>query len=397
MREKVRRSTARAVFLLLAVFLSVLCFQWVTAAAKEESQVKKYVVMGDSIAAGYALEGYEDEGVLPRDSYAARIGKELGVTPVNCAKSGITSQEVLDKLKNGAYDEALSGADFVTLSFGSNDLLEPFTDCLYAVFGEEFQGKNAEEAMQLFKGKYNPATKDGRKKLQDKWLELRERLLHDQKINAAPEKFSDIFSETMDLLRKKAPKARIFVTSMYNPFRTFELSLPGIFEFDLGTVCDDYIERMNQKIYTQKEGYELVDVYPVFQKYPCVNARFTILDLSQFSLDPHPDVYGHKVIAEMILNTWKPERLLKQISVKKQISLKEGRKGKIQIMMPESQEGKWNPYEEAATAFYSSNDKVVKVSRKGKLTAGKAGTAKVKVSIFLNGVEKKYPVKVRVS
>lgn len=393
MREKKKHG----LFLVVLCLILGLCVCSGTVFAKDTKQVNKYVVLGDSIAAGYLQEGYVRGGTLPETSYAARVGKELSVTPINHAWSGITSMELLEQLKNGAYDASLEGAELVTLSVGSNDLLRPFTDCVNKVLGADIAGSSEEELMKVFQEKYNPMTETGLKNLQEKWKELRKELLASPAIKEAPDKFANTFSEIIEEIRKKAPDARILVTSFYNPYRTFNLSLPGIIDFDLGNICGKNIDAMNQALRTKKEGYELVDVFPVYEKYSCVNASFSILNMSSFSMDPHPNTYGHEVISELVLNTWNPERVFDKISVKKKISMKEGKKGKVKITMPKQESGRWSPYADAEITYQSSKEGVVKVNSKGRLTAEKAGTAKVEVAISLNGVEKKYQVKVRVS
>ena len=98
----------------------------------EETAVPpKIVFLGDSIAAGFGLEGYTASDLYNCRSYANIIGemydKELpedctGVM-VNKAVSGATSSELLESIKSGELDEALAGSDAVVVSIGGNDLL----------------------------------------------------------------------------------------------------------------------------------------------------------------------------------------------------------------------------------------------------------------------------------
>ncbi|HBI51318.1 MAG TPA: hypothetical protein DDX72_00880, partial [Ruminococcaceae bacterium] len=98
----------------------------------EETAVPpKIVFLGDSIAAGFGLEGYTASDLYNCRSYANIIGemydKELpedctGVM-VNKAVSGATSSELLESIKSGELDEALADSDAVVVSIGGNDLL----------------------------------------------------------------------------------------------------------------------------------------------------------------------------------------------------------------------------------------------------------------------------------
>ena len=66
----------------------------------------KLVFLGDSIAAGYGLEGYDKKDLYQCESYANIIGKdytellaeECGHTMINDSVSGDTSQDLLDLL-----------------------------------------------------------------------------------------------------------------------------------------------------------------------------------------------------------------------------------------------------------------------------------------------------------
>ena len=85
-----------------------------------------YTAIGDSIAAGYRLPKYTSDGKTTEGAYVALFGDEIGATKINDkAISGSDTSDTLKLLDNSAYAAAISEADVITLSMGSNDLLGP--------------------------------------------------------------------------------------------------------------------------------------------------------------------------------------------------------------------------------------------------------------------------------
>ena len=91
----------------------------------------KMMFLGDSIAAGYGLEGYAsgDNYNCPsysnilREKYETELENECGHEMVNKAISGATSQDFIDLLQSGELDRDLKDSDAVVVSIGGNDLL----------------------------------------------------------------------------------------------------------------------------------------------------------------------------------------------------------------------------------------------------------------------------------
>lgn len=112
------------------------------------------VVLGDSIATGYGLDGYSaGDNSSAQGSFANRLGA-LYPEYDNFARDGLTTEGLLSMTEDGSLSEALSGADTVVLSIGGNDLLMPmhnqtlsFSDCYYSnPVGEMMQ---AQESLHL--------------------------------------------------------------------------------------------------------------------------------------------------------------------------------------------------------------------------------------------------------
>lgn len=95
------------------------------------------LVLGDSIAAGYGLEGYSENRYscasyanLLHDQYDAELKDAGGCKLVNSAVVGDTSQQLLDRINSGEFDADLADSDAVIISIGGNDILGLFIDFL---------------------------------------------------------------------------------------------------------------------------------------------------------------------------------------------------------------------------------------------------------------------------
>ncbi len=118
----------RIVFVFVLVFVIFIPFH-VTGSGEYEHKVVNYVALGDSIAGGYGLDDAEEESYVGR--IAAAMEKRYGAVRVtNFGKNGLRSEQLLEILtdpankQHDAYMAAIRKADLITLSIGSNDLLQ---------------------------------------------------------------------------------------------------------------------------------------------------------------------------------------------------------------------------------------------------------------------------------
>ncbi len=99
----------------------------------EVNSPPRLMFLGDSIAAGYGLDGYTltDNYSCP-DSYAnildtkytADLAEICPHEMQNFAVSGATSTDLIELLNSGKLDSALTETDAIVVSIGGNDLLE---------------------------------------------------------------------------------------------------------------------------------------------------------------------------------------------------------------------------------------------------------------------------------
>ena len=216
-----------------------------------------YVAFGDSIAAGYGLEGYTDNGTVPpAHSYQALVGSFLKTEPVNFAITGDDSTSCIEILDSGNADKALSDADVITVSIGSNDLLKPFI-------------RIAKEAFGITEGSSMDYSS-----LEDYYASFKN-------------------SSWIDMLAMANDLAEIYVTNIYNPYKDVLV---------MGDLADAYIHELNNAFTDNSGNYTLIDTYTLFAKENLSNVKFDISDLGNINLDPHPSKEGHAKIASAILD-----------------------------------------------------------------------------------------------
>lgn len=242
-----------------------------------EHKVIHYVALGDSIAKGYGLDDVDTE------SYVGRVARSLeqqygAVRLKNFGKNGLRSEQLLDILTNQNNDqhenymEEISRADLITLSIGSNDLLQ--------YLSADMDFKEFEEH-------------------------------GDEIFTQACERFQENIPKIIDAIHSQAPQAQLFVNNIYNPCNdiSFELSE------HLDEMAEKYIVKMNEGFVSEEvqsvfhsmnggdvqlrdEGYELVDVKQAFEQ---ADEKLINMVISWKEIDPHPNREGHKRIADEII------------------------------------------------------------------------------------------------
>ncbi|MDO4944536.1 MAG: GDSL-type esterase/lipase family protein [Ruminococcus sp.] len=259
------------------------CMTKTVEVERETDVPPKITFLGDSIPAGYGLEGYSDDDNYSCMSYSnilkAEYSEELDgkctAEMVNVAVTGDTSAQLLEHLESGEFDEALKDSDAVVISIGGNDILEIFLNFLGNDLG------------------LNPDGGDGWKDGSINLFTAAEALggLSD-KMDAALTDYNDNFTEIISQIHGKT-SARLFVQTLYNPFEYYD-KLQFLVDF-----ADEKIGIINQTITDNAvtedglENYTVVDVAASF-KGRCGD----LTTIKNF--DIHPNAEGHKVIAEVV-------------------------------------------------------------------------------------------------
>lgn len=250
----------------------------VTSSGDNENKIVHYVALGDSIARGYGLKNVEEESYVGR--VAAALEETYGaVKLINFGKNGLRSDELLNILtepENKDYDEyrdAICEADIITLSIGSNDLLQYLT-------GDTDLQELKKDADHLF--------------------------------TEACDKFCDNIPGIISAISQNAPQAQLFVNNIYNPCHDSSFrDSDGMIKY-LDEIAERYIDAINggfqseqvQSVFNnknqggRKEEYSLVNVKDAFD-----NSEEQLINMvvTWGSMDPHPNKEGHRVIAELII------------------------------------------------------------------------------------------------
>lgn len=338
-----------------------------------------YVAFGDSIAAGYGLEGYSGgQEVPPADSYQSIVGRFLKTSPVNYAVTGDDSTDCIELINSGIADEALSDASVITLSIGSNDLLKPFINIVKEALGITSSGGDMDYS--LIEDYYASLKNASFTDLVSMANSIAEKARDNEELHAKAQEFSSNFNEIIKILKEKAPQAVIYVTNIYNPFKDVMVA---------GSLADTYIKELNSTFKDNGSDYTLIDTYSLFAKENLSNVKFDISDLDNINLDPHPSKEGHARIALAILNALKEKNSPAPASIKQlkskalnsvtiKLSCGSGKSG-YEIKFASSKDGKWVKLKDT-----SKNNNNIK---SGKLKSGKTYYFKAISYNNVNGVK----------
>ncbi|MBQ6674501.1 MAG: hypothetical protein IJM75_00085 [Ruminococcus sp.] len=240
---------------------------------------EKILVMGDSIATGYGLDGYDKgrENVqsysnMLKDEFSSelKVGKE---ELINKAIDGQTSWELLEDIKKGEYDSYLKSSDLILISIGGNDLLHT----LYGYFSE-----NTDYGVSLKDLMTDHSVGD----LVEIYSGLSKVL--EQKI----EEYGDNLKE-MSAYIKGVTDARVILQTLYNPLDTTEK--PKLFMAFVKSKINGLNEKIleNEKDENGASNYSVADVFEAF-----AGQGDTLTNIKK--IDIHPNADGHKKIYETL-------------------------------------------------------------------------------------------------
>lgn len=277
---------------MLASFLSfitvIMIFSLNAAAQTEYQEIKtdtppEMLFLGDSIATGYGLDGYnggkencESYANMLADKYANQLKGKCKTSMKNSAIDGQTSGELLSGLHNGIYDEDLRNSDAIIISIGGNDLLTVLWDFVSDNFNINFNDSDIEnQGNNLnFTQIIQSITSLG------------------SKIDSNLKSFDSNLAQIAKYIKNKSDGI-IIIQTLYNPFDQF--GQEQVKEF-----ISHKIKALNSSIETHKNDaeaeYIVADVYSEFYGKGNELTRIN-------SMDIHPNQQGHKVIAQCVDKT----------------------------------------------------------------------------------------------
>lgn len=237
----------------------------------------RLMFLGDSIAAGYGLDGYTlTDNYSCHESYANILDKkytsDLGqICPhemQNFAVSGATSADLMELLNSGKLDSVLAETDAVVVSIGGNDLLEniyPIISSLgITVENKEIDLSNIDVFSLI--GQITTLEEDVSNSLAEFEVNLKE------------------ITSVLDV----KTEGDVYIQTLYNPFENFT-DISMVKEFTQTTIVqfNDIIKN------NTADKYKIIDIAADFEG--------KCNDLTRIGeIDIHPNEAGHKVIAEAV-------------------------------------------------------------------------------------------------
>lgn len=232
----------------------------------------KMLFLGDSIAAGYGLDGYtptdnyncRSYSNILKEKYEAELMNECGHIMINKSVSGYTSDDLIKQIESGELDSDLKDSDAVVVSIGGNDLLGIMLELLGSL-GISESGSFDTGSLDIFGAAASFLTMDG-------------------DVNKALEKFDENIKIISAELLKRT-EGTVYIQTLYDPLEYFE-KFKMVTEFS-----DEKIGKLNSIISgNAASGYTVIDVAADFK-----GKAGTLTNIGSF--DIHPNAEGHEVIA----------------------------------------------------------------------------------------------------
>jgi len=276
-----------------------LCLIFVSAAlcvpTGAVSDTTVYTAIGDSIAAGYALPSYTDDGCTPAEGYVSAFAKKLGADTVNdLAISGIDTDGVLYLLKNDEnYIECIKSADVITVSLGSNDLLTPGIEMIADALLEDPDAPS-DKLLDYFESADLDFMISSIKKLA-KHVEKPEQ---QETLRGISEKFKENWTKVIDEIRALNPTAEIIVTDFYNPYQIIDIFAENDI---IQPLLDAFNLYINEHEYNGTE-YKIAKISEIGKV-----VGFTNVNPIFGQMDVHPNTRGHDYIARRVWSVYSGE------------------------------------------------------------------------------------------
>ena len=300
---------------ILALALALVLLVGVSPGAWAAGEPTYYVALGDELS----LQGPEGEASFPQ-----RVALERGWELRDLARSGLTSQGLLDQLQTDPETiQSVKLADVITVTIGRNDLWdaawEPLGNLCQAD-GPLASTGDLEDALAdwlLPEGPDAPAQVLTRLTLLSEDLEssvLRTPL------NRALNQFSDTWPQVMDLLEQYNPQAQVLAVVSYNPYSTLEAYESSEIYFSQTTgQWSDLLASAIRRSFRGLDHCVLVDCVDVrgAASVPLENLLETQIvdrDLLESVLDltTLPGEEGLQAMAEAVIGAWKSAQLQQQ-------------------------------------------------------------------------------------
>ena len=298
---------------LICVFLTVitaLSALSLTALADEEESKKEpehenvssLLVFGDSIPAGYALDGYSKQDPFAAEDcfinlLCAEYGLKPGSTCKNYSRSGLPTDKILEKIKATDKD-TVKNADIILISAGANDIMDIVEQTVLSEFGKEteyFESRgiriDSSDLVSYEKSIIsvitNPDTKDGMERIYTACTDDKAKRTYTDTVLKAENNVKEMIS----YIRETGSNAEIVFLVPYNPTEIIKNN-PLI--DTIKELLFSYRDKLTALCESSEYGYSAnaLDLLGEFE-----GKALELTNIS--SLDIHPNKKGHQKIAEL--------------------------------------------------------------------------------------------------
>ena len=312
--------TKKLVAAFALMFLLALGLVPATPAHAEDTSADKplYLALGDSITYGYEPDPDDptkEEGKqLTDECFVNILAAEKGYRVENYGVIGNTATGIMGQLETGELDSSIKEAKIVTITCGGNDLMQVVYQKAADLFNsnksnvKKYGELTADDVVYTI-WRNDQSTSDASLKLMLVQACAAAAILspvdgvyiEDQEVFAtAMAEFTENLNKVTAYIKRLNPKARIFVATQYNPYEHFSGSYKDI-GVRIGACADKFAQVVKDN--AEAGGYTVADVHEAFagQTATLCNAAE-----SPLTLDFHPSVAGHAVIAQVFSKIVKP-------------------------------------------------------------------------------------------
>ena len=310
-RPKFAKFLALAFAAVLAVAASCLLpIQAHAAEASNASSTDKplLLALGDSITYGYEPDPDNplnpDGKRLTDECFVSILANEKGYTYQNEGVIGNTAAGVLEKLQSGSLDDSIKQAEVITLTCGGNDLMKVMYQRTADYYNKQFSPKTPLTADDVVNSLWIGGTDtESIKIMLCAGIVLMFNYYDGYYIEDCSafkeglESFIENLNSVTSYIKSVNPDVQIYVATQYNPYAHFK----DTYEL-VGTHLGACAAQLREKVIANAEtgDYTVVDVYSAFAGNTATLCNATEDPLT---LDFHPSVAGHKVIAETFAAT----------------------------------------------------------------------------------------------
>lgn len=227
----------------------------------------KYVAIGDEVA----LEDYnryEVSYVTLIKDFLYSLNKNLDYK--NLGYDGITSSELIGEIENNK--EAIEDADLITIAIGGHNIIDAVLDNL-SIDKSLVEGCSEEEFDKIVS-----------------------EYLNNNKVTEEILKSIEIFSEDFKNIIKKvkslAPKAEIYINTIYNPINK-KCNIYDFFDSKI-KLMNDIIEKNNKN-----NNYKILDYYQIFDGDEILNFK-----IQDGNIKIYPNKVAHAMMASQVISDY---------------------------------------------------------------------------------------------